>query len=130
LVGSGKDTTVPDEAKVKDLTSKNYMRLTERYEGFEKLLNKAQAAAGVKIVPAFETNNVGTLKRVIESGLGWGFLPSHSIRKQVRMGRLTVIDIPEVNYSVNVNYYAKTKPETEQAIEVFYRALKQQGLGQ
>lgn len=130
LVASGKDTSVPDEATVKDLVSKNYMRLTERYEGFEKMLLKAQSSAGVKLTPAFETNNVGTLKRVIESGLGWGFLPSHSIRKQVRMGRLTVIDIPEVNYSVNVNYYARPKPETEQAIEVFYRALKQQGLGQ
>ncbi|RYZ72158.1 MAG: LysR family transcriptional regulator, partial [Proteobacteria bacterium] len=130
LVASGRDTTVPDEATVKDLASRPYMRLTERYEGFEKLFKTALDASGVKLQPAFETNNVGTLKRVIESGLGWGFLPAHSIRKQVRMGRLTVVDCPELFYSVNVQYYTKANSETAQASEVFYRALKQQGLGQ
>jgi DNA-binding transcriptional LysR family regulator len=130
LVASGRDTTVPDEAAVKDLASRPYMRLTERYDGFERLLKKALKDHGLELAPSFETNNVGTLKRVIESGLGWGFLPSHSIRKQVRMGRLTVVDCPELFYSVNVQYYSRRAAETEQAIEVFYRALKQQGLGQ
>ena len=130
LVASGRDTTVPDEATVKDLASRPYMRLTERYEGFEKLLKKALKDNGVELTPSFETNNVGTLKRVVESGLGWGFLPSHSIRKQVRMGRLTVVDCPELFYSVNVQYYSRPGTEAEQAIEVFHRALKQQGLGQ
>jgi DNA-binding transcriptional LysR family regulator len=130
LVASGRDTTVPDEATVKELASRPYMRLTERYEGFEKLLKKAFKDNGVELTPSFETNNVGTLKRVIESGLGWGFLPSHAIRKQVRMGRLTVVDCPELFYSVNVQYYSRPGTETEQAIEVFHRALKQQGLGQ
>lgn len=130
LVASGRDTTVPDEATVKDLASRPYMRLTERYDGFEKLLSKAVKENGIALTPSFETNNVGTLKRVIESGLGWGFLPSHAIRKQVRMGRLTVVDCPELFYSVNVQYYSRPGTETEQAIEVFYRALKQQGLGQ
>lgn len=130
LVASGKDTTVPDEVSVLDLATKPYMRLTERYEGFERLLKNACDSRGVALKPVFETNNVGTLKRVIESGLGWGFLPSHSIRKQVRMGRLTTIDIAEVRHSVNVQYYSRPSPESEQAIEVFYRALKQQGLGQ
>ncbi len=130
LVASGRDTTVPDEATVKELASRPYMRLTERYEGFEKLLKKAFKDHGVEVTPSFETNNVGTLKRVIESGLGWGFVPAHSIRKQVRMGRLTVVDCPELFYSVNVQYYSRPGTDTEQAIEVFYRALKQQGLGQ
>ena len=130
LVASGRDTTVPDEATVQDLATRPYMRLTERYEGFEKLFEGALKTSGVKLTPAFETNNVGTLKRVIESGLGWGFLPAHSIRKQVRMGRLTVVDCPELYYSVNVQYYTRANDETAQASEVFYRALKQQGLGQ
>jgi len=130
LVASGRDATVPDEVTVKDLVSRPYMRLTERYEGFERILKAATEGAGVKLKPTFETNNVGTLKRAIESGLGWGFLPSHAIRKQVRMGRLTVIDIPEVRFSISVMYYARAAEGNEQAIEVFFRALKQQGLGQ
>lgn len=130
LVGSGRDATLPDEATAADLISRPYVRLTERYEGFEKLLKAACDQAGIKLKPAFETNNVGTLKRVIESGLGWGFLPSHSIRKQVRMGRLTHIDCADVQHSVNVHYYWRSGDASEQAVEVFYRALKQQGLGQ
>jgi LysR family transcriptional regulator, transcriptional activator of the cysJI operon len=130
LVASGKDATVPDEATVADLASRPYMRLTERYEGFERKINEALQAKGIQLKPSFETNNVGTLKRVIESGLGWGFLPSHSIRKQVRMGRLTVVDIPEVQHSTNVYFYSRRDPEIAQAAEVFFRALKQQGLGQ
>ena len=130
LVGSGRDATVPDEASVLDLATRPYMRLTERYEGFDRIVRAACEKAGVKLKPAFETNNIGTLKRVIESGLGWGFLPSHAIRKQVRMGRLTQIDCPEIQHSVNVNYYWREGEASQQAIEVFYRALKQQGLGQ
>ncbi len=130
LVASGRDATAPDEVSFADLATRPYMRLTERYEGFERMVKVASEKTGVKLKPAFETNNVGTLKRVIESGLGWGFLPSHAIRKQVRMGRLTTIAIADLQYSVNVQYYSRSSPETQQAIEVFYRALKQQGLGQ
>ena len=46
------------------------------------------------------------------------------------VGRLTVVDCPELFYSVNVQYYTRANAETAQASEVFYRALKQQGLGQ
>jgi len=130
LVASGRDTTVPNETTLATLASRPYMRLTERYEGFERKLMAAMNAKNVMLKPAFETNNVGTMKRVIESGLGWGFLPAHSIRKQVRMGRLTVIEIPEVVHTTNVHYYSRKDSATEQAVEVFYRALKQQGLGQ
>ena len=130
LVASGRDTTVPDDIGIEDLATRPYMRLTERYESFERALKESLDSKGIKLKPAFETNNVGTLKRVIESGLGWGFLPSHAIRKQVRMGRLTAVDIPDVRHSVGVHYYSRSRAETEQAIEVFYRALKQQGIGQ
>lgn len=130
LVASGRDTTVPEEASILDLSSRPYMRLTERYEGFDKQLSQALKAKGMNLSPSFETNNVGTLKRLVESGLGWGFLPAHAIRKQVRMGRLSVVDFADVRYAVNVQYYGRKTAETEQAIDVFYRALKQQGLGQ
>jgi LysR family transcriptional regulator, transcriptional activator of the cysJI operon len=130
LVASGRDATVPDEATIADLATRPYMRLTDRYEGFERMLKGAMDNVGIKIKPSFETNNVGTLKRVIESGLGWGFLPSHAIKKQVRMGRLTRVEIPEVQHSVNVHYYWRPSDASQQAIDVFYRALKQQGLGQ
>lgn len=130
LVASGRDTTVPADIAISDLASRPYLRLTERYDSFEKKLKGLLDSSGVKLNPIFETNNVGTLKRVIESGLGWGFLPSHSIRKQVRMGRLTTIEVADFQHSMSVQYYSRKDSEANQAIEVFYRALKQQGLGQ
>jgi DNA-binding transcriptional LysR family regulator len=76
----------------------------------------------------FETDNVGTLKRVIESGLGWGFLPSHSIRKQVRTGRLLHVQTDELKYSVDVFMYFRKNSGREQMVDILYRALQQQGL--
>ncbi|MES2854302.1 MAG: LysR family transcriptional regulator [Bdellovibrionota bacterium] len=130
LAASGKDATVPEQVKIADLSSRPYMRLTERYEGFERLLKKSLDAENLSLQPTFETNNVGTLKRVIESGLGWGFLPSHSIRKQVKMGRLSVVNMRDIQYSVSIEYYHRVDAVTEQAVDVFYRSLKQQNLGQ
>jgi DNA-binding transcriptional LysR family regulator len=65
---------------------------------------------------------------VIESGLGWGFLPAHSIRKQVRAGRMSQVQVEDIKYSVNVNLYCRKNPANEQMYEVFYKALQQQSL--
>jgi DNA-binding transcriptional LysR family regulator len=65
---------------------------------------------------------------VIESGLGWGFLPSHSIRKQVRTGRLLHVQTDELKYSVDVFMYFRKNSGREQMVDILYRALQQQGL--
>jgi len=66
------------------------------------------------------------LKRVIESGLGWGFLPSLSIKKQVRMGRLNHVHMKGFEYSVEFFFYSKKSAELKAITEVFYQALQQQ----
>lgn len=128
LVGSGKNTSLPQTIELKDLPSQPLISFTEKYPGFRMMFDKKLSENKVPFLPVFETDNVGTLKKVIESGLGWGFLPAHSIRKQVRMGRLTVVQCDEVKYSVNVNMYFKRDPKIEQIAEVFFRALQQQAL--
>jgi hypothetical protein len=65
---------------------------------------------------------------VIESGLGWGFMPSHSIKKQVRARRMTHVQVPELDYSVNINMYFKKSPDMKQKSEVIYRAIHQQAV--
>lgn len=129
LVGSGRDTSLPTTLEYKNIMSKPVVAFTELYPGFRQLQEKKIAENKIDYQPAFETDNVGTLKRVIESGLGWGFLPSHSIRKQVRTGRLSQIQVDEMKYSVNVNLYYRKDSGREQMVEVFYRALQQQSLG-
>lgn len=128
LVGSGKNTSLPSSVSLGDLPSHPVISFTEKYPGFRLMMEKKFSELKTDFTPVFETDNVGTLKRVIESGLGWGFLPAHSIRKQVRTGRLQVIQCEEVKYSVNVNMYFKKDRAQDQVIDIFYRALHQQAL--
>ncbi len=129
LVGSSKDSHLPEDIEVQDLALKPFVRIMERYPNFEKELNKSMSKIGIKLDPVFETVNVGTLKRVLESGLGWGFLPAHSIRKHVRSGRLTSVPVLDFNYTMNIYYYYRKNLLDENAkrmSEVFFRALSQQ----
>lgn len=128
LVGSSKNTSLPMSISLKELPSHPVISFTEKYPGFRLMMEKKYADQKIQYKPVFETDNVGTLKRVIESGLGWGFLPSHSIRKQVRTGRLSLIQCEEVKYAVPVNMYHKKDPQKDAIVEVLYRALHQQAL--
>lgn len=132
LVGSTKDSHLPEDIELQDLLIKPFVNITERYPNFEKELSTSLKAKGVELKPVFETVNVGTLKRVLESGLGWGFLPAHSIRKHVRSGRLTTIPVLDFSYTMNVYYYFKKNAadeNTKRMNEVFFRALSQQVKG-
>jgi LysR family transcriptional regulator, transcriptional activator of the cysJI operon len=129
LIGSAKDSQLPQDIELQDLPIKPFVHIMERYPNFEKELNTALAKIGVKLNPVFETVNVGTLKRVLESGLGWGFLPSHSIKKHVRTGRLTAVPVLDFSYTMNVFFYHRKDLLEENAkrmSEVFFRALSQQ----
>lgn len=128
LVASSRALNAPSTASLQDLEGRPLAVLHGEYPGFDKRLRAAVAAQNVKFNPTFETNNVGTMKKVIESGLGWGFVPAHSVRKQVRAGRLTQIEIPELKHSVNVFYYFRKGDSNAQVIDMFYSALKSIGL--
>lgn len=132
LIGSSKDSQLPEDIELQDLPIKPIVQIMERYPNFEKELNKSLSKIGVKLTPVFETVNVGTLKRVLESGLGWGFLPAHSIRKHVRTGRLTSVPVLDFNYTMNIYYYYKKNlldENSKRMSEVFFRALVQQVQG-
>jgi LysR family transcriptional regulator, transcriptional activator of the cysJI operon len=128
LVGTGKDPSIPTEIQLKEIGSHPIVRLSEKFPNFQTILNSKLADQKSLLTPVFETTNVGTIKRVIESGLGWGFLPAHSIRKHVRTGRMTAVPIVDFQYPMNVQFYSKkgTGLEQERVFEVFYRALLQQ----
>lgn len=128
LVCSSKDTSLPNKISVNQFNDRPILVFSEMYPGFKKLMEQIMVANKVEFMPVFETDNVGTLKRVIESGLGWGFLPAHSIRKQVRTKRMNVIDIPELTYSVDLKLYTRKTEQVRQMSEVFFRAFQQQSI--
>lgn len=111
---------------LKNLLDYPIVWLTEEYPGFEHHLQKELKKEGVVMRPIFESANVGTVKRVIEAGAGWGFLPAHSVRKQVRSGRMQRIEIKDYNYPISLKAYYPKNLKSAKVLEVFLRAMQGQ----
>ncbi len=119
LVGSGKDEFYPSHIAINELKKIPYVHFSDEYPEFDRcLLEKTGVLQSV-----FESANVGTLKRMIEYGLGIGFLPSHSIRKQVRGGRLNRVRISDFEYKMNFHYYYKAIGVHAETAHIMFQAL-------
>ena len=110
----------------KDILKYQLIQFENHYFAFQNMFQKKAREYNLSIEPSFQCDNIGTIKRVIESGLGLGFLPAHSIHKQLRLGRLKVIEIQDFNYSVNVNFYYKANKQKEKIIEILKLLIQQQ----
>lgn len=119
LVGSGKDEFYPMQLNLQEVRKIPYIHFSEEIPDFDRKIE-----THLKNIPkVFESSNVGTLKRVIENGLGIGFLPSHSVKKQIRGGRLHKINVIDFDYSFDFIYYRKTEGNSAKTAEIFYQAL-------
>ncbi|MGZ3774007.1 MAG: LysR family transcriptional regulator [Pseudobdellovibrionaceae bacterium] len=129
LVGSNKEEKMPQQISFKDICSFSLVNFIEEFPGFSNTVNEKLQSQNLKVVSIFESSNVGTLKRVIEAGLGWGFLPAHSIKKQVRSGRLSRVYVKDLHYEIDLMFYYKKQSENKALIEVFYQTMAQQEKG-
>ncbi len=128
LVGSGKDSTMPSMIELKEILLKPWLIFSDAYPNFKILLEEKLQKANIKPVTSFETDNVGTLKKVIETGLGWGFMPEHSIMKQVQMGRLVHVHVEDLRFETNIKMYSRMGESFRNMADVFYRGLQHQTL--
>lgn len=119
LVGSGKDEFYPSQLSINEVKKIPYVHFANEFPDFD---NKLSEKVG-KLQSVFESSNVGTLKRVIEYGLGIGFLPSHSIKKQVRGGRLNRVRITDFEYKMNFHYYYRASGTASDTAKIFFQAL-------
>lgn len=119
LVGSGKDEFYPSQISMSELKKIPYVHFADEYPDFDRKFSEKVG----KLQSVFESANVGTLKRVIEYGLGIGFLPSHSIRKQVRGGRLNRVRILDFDYKMNFYYYYKANGSHSETAQILFQAL-------
>lgn len=126
LVGSGKDMDMPKQIMVGELSKYPLIFFSREYPDFNRRLLDVLKANNVEVEPTFISPNVGTLKRVIESALGWGFLPSSSIKKQVRSGRMNRVDVKDFNYELEFQFYTHKGMAQTALVDVFYQALLQQ----
>ena len=126
LVGTGRDNNVPLQIEDKDLSQFPYVQFSGEYPGFQKSFRAKLQELNVKLNVVFESANVGTLKRVIETGLGWGFLPAHSVKKQIRSGRLVRVHLKSFHYDVDLIYYYRSDSDNKALVETLYQAMSQQ----
>ncbi len=127
FVGSGQASSLPKTMSIKDMGMRPMVGFKNLFPSFRNYFDQLKTENHIGIKPVFESNNVGTLKRMIEAWMCWGFLPSHSIHKQIRMGRLSVIQIEGLSYSMNINaYYRVDLPEKKKIIDTFLMMLQKQ----
>ncbi len=129
FVGSGKDSSLPKTLSIKNFGLRPMVAFKNLFPKFRYYLHQIAKQNQVEIqAPIFESNNVGTLKRIVEVWMCWGFLPSHSIHKQIRMGRLSVIQLEEINYSMNIKAYYKAgqSEKTQKIIDTFLMMIQKQ----
>ena len=119
LVGPGKDEFYPPQLQLAEIKKIPYVHFSNEFPEFDQILKDKVGT----LQAVFESSNVGTLKRVIESGLGVGFLPSHSIRKQVRGGRLNHVRVLDFEYKMNFIYYFKTAQPTAEVAQILFQAI-------
>ena len=128
FVGSGRDKNLPSNMSFKDISKRRFVHINESlYPAFQNYLFKKMEEKGESAIPSFQSDNVGTLKRVIESGLGWGFLPAHSIKKQLKAGRLSRIQIEDMNYAVDVNLYYQANSKKDKIITTLTKMIQKAG---
>ena len=126
FVGSGRDMSLPKSLPFRDIGKFRLTQMEGHYPSFQNLFMKKLKDSGVNLEPSFQCNNVGTVKRVIESGLGLGFVPAHSVKKQLRLERLKAIQIEGFSYSIDVNLYYKGGNQKEKIIRTLALLIQQQ----
>lgn len=126
FVVSGKAKQLPRKIKFAEIVQFPFIMYAREYPGFEKRLRSELKRSGIHQRPVFESSNVGTLKRIIESGLGWGFLPAHAIKKQVQSGRLERVEIEGFSYPIEITSYIGQPQMHPKTAELFLKTLDQQ----
>lgn len=126
LVSSGTQTESAPEIELTQIKKYPLVLFSEEYPTFQNHLMEALKEKNVRYDIVFESSNVGTLKRVIESGLGWGWLPAHSVKKQVRSGRLMRLHTKGFEYVSDVIFYYKPAGDAKVLAENFYNIISHQ----
>ena len=119
LVGSAKDTSLPKKIKIQDISQKPLVSFGNMFPQFNKYLSQ-----NVNLDPILDVNNLGTLKKVIEKGHYWGFLPRMSIKKQIQFHRLSEVKVEGIEYPINIQAYFLKNSHNQKVIEILISILK------
>ena len=72
-------------------------------EQFGRLLATRLARAGLEPPNVMIVDSLSAQKRLVEAGLGLGFLPYSSVRREVEEGALVTVHMPSVSTRIAVS---------------------------
>ena len=82
--------------KLVDLLDKPFY-LTERDANYRRLLDRRLAAVNRAVTPVLESSYASFLVRVLEETEGISYLPWFLVEEPVRLGKLTVVEVSDLN---------------------------------
>ena len=128
FVGSRRDISLPRSISVQNFGERPFVSFSNILPQFNLYLEQKKREHGVQVDSIFEVNNLGTMKKIIETNMYWGFMPKSSIQKQVRSGRLSVVKVVDMEYTMGVDIYFLKKLENQKIIEILFLLLKKQAV--
>jgi len=126
FIGSRRDLSLPQSTTIKGLSEKPFVSFSDILPQFKLYFEKKQKEAGVKIEPIFEVNNLGTMKKAIETSALCGFMPSSSIQKQLQSGRLSTVNVDHFKYMIDIEVYGLKSFKNQKLIEILFLMLGKQ----
>jgi DNA-binding transcriptional LysR family regulator len=77
--------------------------MTRHHDSFAHLVARQLASAGLDDAQVMIIDSMTAQKRLIEAGIGVGFLPESSIHEELRLGTLRTIDVSHLQTTVPVH---------------------------
>ncbi|MBP2321344.1 DNA-binding transcriptional LysR family regulator [Kibdelosporangium banguiense] len=90
---------------------------------FRNLLERHLAAAGLQHPQITTVDSLTAQKRLVEAGLGVALMPVSSVREELRIGSLRMIDVPSMNARIPVVAVRRIAGHQSQAATAFLQVL-------
>lgn len=95
--------------------------LTERNANYRRLLDRRLAAHGRSVTPVLESSYASFLLQVLEETEGLSYLPWFLVEDRVRQGRLTVVEVDELQTAMYSQIFSHKEKWTTREMDEFVR---------
>ncbi len=95
--------------------------LTERNANYRRLLDRRLAAHGRSVTPVLESSYASFLLQVLEETEGLSYLPWFLVEERVRQGRLTVVEVDELQTAMYSQIFSHKEKWTTREMDEFVR---------
>lgn len=101
--------------------------LTERDANYRRALDRYLASRSLAVTPFLESSDTSLILRMLEQSQGISFLPKFMVEREIREGRLTVVETTDFRLTMYGQiFYRKDHWKTGE-MEAFIRIAEQEG---